>query len=127
MTSTYTISQLSEEFGITTRAIRHYEDKGLLRPGRKGRMRVYSRKDRVRLKLILRGKRLGFPLGEIHEILEMFETERGGERQLDYLCRKINAERATLLRQLDDIQVTLKEMDEIEAQCKAQLKELRDS
>ena len=124
MPETYSITDLAQEFGVTTRAIRHYEDKGLLRPERRGRMRVYAPGDRVRLKLILRGKRLGLPLDEIREILGMYDGRRGEAKQLDYLCRKIRQGREVLRRQQEDIEITLEDMDRIEAQCKAQLREL---
>jgi DNA-binding transcriptional MerR regulator len=74
----YSISELAREFNITTRTIRFYEDQGLLTPGRQGRNRVYERRDRTRLKLALRGKRLGLSLSEIKEILELFDTSPNG-------------------------------------------------
>ncbi len=114
---TYSISDLSREFGITTRTIRYYEDQGLIRPERKGRQRIYSRRDRTRLKLILRGKRLGFPLKEIGEIIDMYNGERGEARQLRHMCARIRDDRAMLLRRRDEIDAVLREMDAIESQC----------
>ena len=73
----YSISDLAQEFNLTTRAIRFYEDEGLLQPGRSGRRRVYGTRDRVRLKLILRGKRLGFSLSEVRDIIEMYDLDFG--------------------------------------------------
>ena len=77
----FTIGELATEFGVTTRTIRFYEDQGLLAPKRQGRNRVYDRRDRTRLKLALRGKRLGFALSEIREILDLFDSPQGEEQQ----------------------------------------------
>ena len=89
MQETYSISELGREFGITTRAIRFYEDKQLLSPSRNGGRRVYSRADRTRLKLLLRGKRLGWPLEEIKSVLNMYDAGHNGElQQLQYTCQK---------------------------------------
>jgi len=127
MNETFTITELSRELGLTTRAIRHYEDKGLLRPQRRGRMRIYTPQDRVRLRLIQRGRRLGFPLDEIGEILGMYDGGRGESQQLSYVCEKIHEGRALLLRQLEDIKITLQEMDALEAECLTQLGRLEDA
>ena len=97
---TYTISQLSKEFGITTRTIRYYEDQGLISPGRNGRQRIYSRRDRARLKLILRGKRLGLPLRDIGEIIDMYNAEPGEAGQLRHLIDRIDQEVGRVLEQL---------------------------
>ena len=113
----FSISELSQEFDVTTRAIRFYEDEGLLEPHRQGRQRVYSSRDRVRLKLILRGKRLGFSLSEIGDIIDMYDSEPGEVGQLQYFIEKISVRRKTLKQQRDDIEVTLKELDSIEKQC----------
>ena len=121
---TYTISELSKEFGITTRTIRYYEDQGLITPGRNGRQRVYLPRDRARLKLILRGKRLGLPLRDIGEIINMYNTERGEAGQLRHLCTRIKQDRAMLLRQRADIDTILREMDVIEAQCRNTLEQM---
>jgi len=114
----FSISELSQEFDVTTRAIRFYEDEGLLEPHRQGRQRVYSSRDRVRLKLILRGKRLGFSLSEIGDIIDMYDSEPGEVGQLQYFIEKISVRRKTLKQQRDDIEVTLKELDNIEKQCR---------
>ena len=114
----FSISELSQEFDVTTRAIRFYEDEGLLEPHRQGRQRVYSSRDRVRLKLILRGKRLGFSLSEIGDIIDMYDSEPGEVGQLQYFIEKISVRRKTLKQQRDDIEVTLKELDSIEKQCR---------
>ena len=120
----FSISELSQEFDVTTRAIRFYEDEGLLEPHRQGRQRVYSSRDRVRLKLILRGKRLGFSLSEIGDIIDMYDSEPGEVGQLQYFIEKISVRRKTLKQQRDDIEVTLKELDCIEKQCRKSMTHL---
>ena len=120
----FSISELSQEFDVTTRAIRFYEDEGLLEPQREGRQRVYSSRDRVRLKLILRGKRLGFSLSEIGDIIDMYDSEPGEVGQLQYFIEKISVRRKTLKQQRDDIDVTLKELDSIEKQCRKSMNRL---
>ncbi|MCH6582619.1 MAG: MerR family DNA-binding transcriptional regulator [Proteobacteria bacterium] len=125
--TTYTIGELAQEFEVTTRAIRFYEDQGLLSPARNGQARVYSIRDRVRLKLVLRGKRLGFSLGEIGGMLDLYDADPSEVGQLQYFVSKLDERRAQLNQQQQDIQVTLKELDEIEAQCKALLVKKRAS
>ncbi len=125
--TTYTIGELAQEFEVTTRAIRFYEDQGLLSPARNGQARVYSVRDRVRLKLVLRGKRLGFSLGEIGGMLDLYDADPSEVGQLQYFVSKLDERRAQLNQQQQDIQVTLKELDEIEAQCKALLVKKRAS
>ena len=120
----FSISELSREFDVTTRAIRFYEDEGLLEPHRQGRQRVYSSRDRIRLKLILRGKRLGFSLSEIGDIIDMSDSEPGEVGQLGYFIEKISLRRKTLKQQRDDIDVTLKELDNIEKQCRQSMAHL---
>ncbi len=127
MSSHYTITQLAQEFDVTTRTIRFYEDQGLLNPTRNGQMRVYSPRDRVRLKLVLRGKRLGFSLSEIREMLDMYDAEPGESGQLELFLAKINERRGLLQQQRHDIELTLKELDDIEAQCRAQLTKVKVS
>lgn len=122
MSSTsFSIAQLTAEFDITPRAIRFYEDRGLITPGRNGNRRVYSPRDRVRLKLILRGKRLGLSLEEIREIIDMYDTEQDSGQaqraQLDMLLDKIRKRRQTLLAQKQDIDVLLDFMDRVEVEC----------
>lgn len=124
MTETYSITQLAREFDVTTRTIRFYEDRGLLRPARRGRTRVYSARDRVRLKLVLRGKRLGFSLSEIAEIIDMYDADPGERGQLEHFLRKIGERRELLRRQQDDIEMTLRDLEVIEQQCHKRLKEL---
>ncbi len=117
----FSITDLAQELDITTRTIRFYEDRGLLRPARRGQQRVYSRADRTRLKLVLRGKRLGWPLNDIREMIELYETPDGERRQLELMLARIEQSRATLLQQRDDIELALREFDEIELRCREQL------
>ena len=120
----YSISDLAQEFNLTTRAIRFYEDEGLLQPGRSGRRRVYSARDRVRLKLILRGKRLGFSLSDVRAIIEMYDLDAGETGQLRYFLNQIQERREALKQQRSDIDLTLRELDEIESQCQGRLASL---
>jgi DNA-binding transcriptional MerR regulator len=118
---TYGISDLAHEFGITARAIRFYEDKGLIAPFRDGQRRVFSARDRVRLMLILRGKRLGFSLREIQEILDLYDAEPGKTGQLAHLVAKFDERRQILIQQRADIDLTLQEIDRLEEQCRGLL------
>jgi DNA-binding transcriptional MerR regulator len=117
----YTISQLAEDLGVTPRAIRFYEDQGLVSPRRLGQMRVYSRRDRGRLVLILRGKRLGFSLGEIGEWLNLYDVGDGQRAQLLTLRSKGRARIRELERQKADLELTLSELREIDRQVTARL------
>lgn len=117
----FSITDLAQELDLTTRTIRFYEDRGLLRPARRGQQRVYSKADRTRLKLVLRGKRLGWPLDDIREMIELYDTPDGERKQLTVMLKKIEQSRATLLQQREDIELALSEFDDIEARCKAQL------
>jgi DNA-binding transcriptional MerR regulator len=123
-TERYTISDLAREFDVTTRTIRFYEDEGLLAPERRGQARLYSPRERVRLKLILRGKRLGFSLSEIKEIVDLYDGEPGEVGQLRHFLAKIAERRRQLQQQREDIEVTLAELAEVEARCVARLAEL---
>ena len=114
----YTITELAHEFDITPRAIRFYEDMGLLAPGRAGRNRVYSQRDRTRLKLTLRGKRLGFALQEIRQLVTMFDTDSDTVPQLEAFLAVLGAHRQQLAQQLDDILVTQDELTLHEARCR---------
>ena len=120
----FSISDLAREFGVTTRAIRFYEDEGLLSPGRSGRHRVYTSRDHVRLKLIVRGKRLGFSLSEVREIIEMYDLDPGESGQLRYFLEQIKKRREALQQQRHDIELTLDELDSIESECKHRLSAL---
>jgi len=115
---TYTIGELAREFDLTTRAIRFYEDCGLLQPKRQGRHRVYSARDRTRLKLTLRGKRLGLTLSEAKEIVDMYESPRDTGPQLKKFLTVLGAHRAQLEQQLSDLNATLDEVRTHEREAK---------
>jgi DNA-binding transcriptional MerR regulator len=121
---TYTITELAREFEVTPRAIRFYEDQGLLSPGRAGtggRQRVYSQRDRTRLKLTLRGKRLGLSLSEIRELVDMYESPSDTAAQLTRFLTVLEQHRRTLGRQLEDLRDTLAEIDSHERRARALL------
>ncbi|MGR5195659.1 MerR family transcriptional regulator [Vibrio rotiferianus] len=116
----YKISDLAKEFDITTRSIRFYEDVGLIEPERKGNIRVYQRRDKIRLKLILRGKRLGFSLAEIRELFELYDTQQS-DGQLLKMLTIIDEKQAHLQQQLDDISVVMNELETAKERCKQAL------
>ncbi len=118
MTSVYTITDLAKEFEITTRAIRHYEDEGLLNPQRDGSNRLFSNRDRVRLKLALRGKRLGFSLAEIRELFDLYDNAGDERPQLEALLSKLERHRAQLEQRREDLNVMLSEITFFENQCR---------
>lgn len=118
----FNISELAREFGVTTRTIRYYEDQGLLSPARDGLNRVFSNRDRVRLKLALRGKRLGFSLAEIRELFELYDVSRDEQRQLEAFLERLERRRALLEQQREDIEVMLNEIDFFANQCRRLLK-----
>ena len=124
MTDLHTISELAEEFKITTRTIRFYEDEGLLRPKRNGRQRIYSKRDYVRLKLILRSKRLGLSLREISDIIELYDSDQGELGQLESFLQSIRERRIILKQKREDIDATLSELQRIERRCRTRLKSL---
>jgi DNA-binding transcriptional MerR regulator len=115
---TFTITELAQEFDITPRAIRFYEDVGLLQPARAGRNRVYTHRDRTRLKLTLRGKRLGLSLQEVKQLVDMYESPADTTQQLQAFLGVLQEHRQQLEQQLDDIQVTLAEISQHEERCK---------
>ena len=123
MSKTYSISDLAAEFEVTTRTIRFYEEKDLLKPARAGSRRIYSSADRTRLRLILRGKRLGFSLDESAEIVLMYGSPGNNRRQLEKLIAGIREKRAELKRQQNDLKVMLKDLREAEDKCLASLTE----
>ncbi len=123
MTTTYSITELAKEFGVTTRTIRHYEDEGLLSPRREGLNRLFSNRDRVRLKLALRGKRLGFTLAETRELFDLYDLARDEKRQLQEFLAKLQRRRALLEQQREDIEVMLNEVTFFENQCRKLLAE----
>jgi DNA-binding transcriptional MerR regulator len=107
----YSIADLAREFGISTRAIRFYESKGLIAPERLGATRVFRRRDRARLILILRGKRLGFSLRDISDYLALYDADRG--QQVNLLAEKVDERLELLEQQLADLQTTIAELQEI--------------
>jgi DNA-binding transcriptional MerR regulator len=121
----WTIAQIAEEFGITHRTVRHYEDLGLITPERRGLQRIYHRRDRTRLNLILRGKRLGFPLEEVRTIIDLYDAPRGRASQLEYVLSQVDERRADLEQRRRDLDDTLKELDAFEDSCRADLERLR--
>ena len=121
--TSYSISDLAREFALTTRAIRFYEDCGLVTPRRNGRARVYGERERVRIKLILRGKRLGLALAEIRELLDLYEVAHNERAQLSKFLTLLGERRARLLQQKEDIDAVLAEIDGIERDCRRRLKE----
>lgn len=124
MSKQFSISELAQEFNITTRSIRFYEEKGLLKPDRQGSSRKFNAADRVRLKLILRGKLLGFSLEESRDIIGMYEPESANTRQLETLLEKIKEKRELLRQRKKEIDHMLKDLKDTEALCLAALAEL---
>jgi len=124
MNTQYTITELAREFDVTPRAIRFYEDQGLLSPSREGSgglRRVYSGRDRTRLKLTLRGKRLGFTLSEIRALLDLYESPTDTVPQLNAFLATVTSHREVLERQLEDLNATLEDLAQYEAQARALL------
>jgi len=124
MEQLYTVNQLAEELGITPRALRFYEVKGLLAPNRVGNNRVYTKRDRARLKLILRGKRLGFSLAEIREYLDLYNVNGGVEQQKN-LLKRVQKRLKDLAQQREDLEATVHELRDIEEQVNNTLAELK--
>lgn len=118
---TFTITELAREFNITPRAIRYYEDQGLLAPDRSGTARVYRKRDRTRLNLALRGKRLGLSLAEIREMIEMYDTARDPSPQLSAFLGALGRRKAALEQQREDIEAVLAEIRGFERQCRGLL------
>ena len=123
---TFSISELAKEFDVTTRSIRFYEDQELLKPSRRGQTRIFSSKDRVRLKLILRGKRMGFSLAETKELFDLWdETLSGNEKQLHKMLTILANKRAQMEQQKNDIAQAEMEIDTAETRCREALAELQ--
>ncbi len=120
----YTITELTTEFAITTRTLRFYEDENLLNPERQGRKRLYTPRDRTRLKLILRGKRLGFSLAEVREIIEMYDHAPGEKGQLQRLQDRIQERSAELEQKQRDILETLEELNQVKCSVQQRLDEI---
>ena len=123
----WTIGQIAEEFGVTHRTVRYYEDQGLIAPERRGTQRVFHPRDRVRLALVLRGRRIGFDLEKIRRIVDMYDETPGEAGQLRYLLQEIGTRRAELEQRRADIDETLRELDDLEARCRADLRGLDDA
>ena len=121
MSTTYSISELANEFDITTRTIRFYEDKGLLAPDRQGSSRVYAPSDRTKLKLILRGKRLGMSLEESRKLIEMYDPAGSNIAQLEALQQQVVERRTLLKTQMRELKKMLKELDEAELRCQSEI------
>ena len=118
---TYTISDLAKEFGVTTRTMRFYEEKGMISPLRDGQKRLYSNADRVRIKLILRGKRIGMTLQECVDVIDMYDPEHNNAEQLHSLINKVKERREQMLQQKRDIDDMLTGLDEVQSLCEQSL------
>lgn len=121
---TWTIREIAQEFDVTHRTVRHYEELGLISPERRGTVRVYHRRDRTRLGLILRGKRLGFPLEEIRTIIDLYDAPRGRRSQLEYVLAQIDERRADLEQRRHDLDAALGELERFEQSCRSDLDRL---
>jgi DNA-binding transcriptional MerR regulator len=117
----YSISELAREFDITTRTIRFYEEKGLLNPQREGQQRRYSESDRVRLTLILRGKRIGLSLQESQKFIAMYDPAHGNIDQLQSLLTEVNQRQQQLQQQMQDLKAMLTELDDVQSRCQQAL------
>ena len=122
-TPTYSISDLAQEFTLTTRAIRFYEDEGLLAPHRNGQARIYGERERTRIKLILRGQRLGLALSEIRELFDIYATAGNERPQLVTFLQMLADRRAMLHQQREDIDAVLSEIAILERDCRRRLKQ----
>ena len=123
MRKKYSISELAGEFSITTRTIRFYEEKGYLNPERNGMRRIYSSADRTRLRLILRGKRLGLSLDETADMIKMYGSPHGNKKQLNKFLLRIGQKRAELERKQKDLDVMLDDLQRVEDECQLALAE----
>lgn len=121
----WTITQLAEEYGVTLRTLRHYEAIGLLSPERRGTVRVFHNRHRIRLELILRGRRLGFSLDKIARIVNMYDAQPGERGQLEYLLDQIRVRRDDLARMRTDIEQTERDLDSVEASVQARLASMK--
>ena len=122
--TTWSITEMADEFGVTLRTIRHYEDVGLITPERRGTTRVFHARDRIRLRLILRGKRLGFSLPEIRTIVNMYDEQPGEAGRLQYLLDQIDVRRSELEQLRRDIDETMTELAHVEQRCREDLEAL---
>ena len=122
---TYSIGELAEEFGITSRTLRLYEEEDLLDPRREGTRRIYNERNRVRLRLILRGKRLGWSLSEIRESFQLYDSSLGEEAQLEWMLDKLENKREVLIAQREDIDSALLDLEQVEADARQALQDIR--
>ncbi len=122
---TYTIGELAEEFGVTSRALRLYEEERLLDPQREGTRRIYNERNKVRLRLILRGKRLGWSLSEIRESFDLYDSSLGEEAQLEWMLEKLAQRRDSLMEQRKDIDNALQDLERITADAGQALQGIR--
>ncbi len=120
----YSISDLTKEFGISTRTIRFYEDEGLINPLRRGRTRLFRNAERAILSIILRGKRLGFSIAEIKEIIQLYNEPPGEQGQLQAILDRLNEKRELLVQKRKDIEETIAEFDQAEEACLARMAEI---
>ena len=127
MAETYGIAELAREFGVTARTIRHYEDEGLIAPSRDGQRRVYRPRDRTRLRLILRGRRLGFTLAEVREIVDLYDAAPGEAGQLELLLAKIGGRRSELEAKRADIEAALADLETVARNCRKRLRGLKNT
>ena len=118
----YTVTELAEELGITPRTIRFYETKGLLKPRRAGTTRVYTHRERARMLLILRGKRLGFSLADVREYLDLYDADPSQVKQLQLLTQKVDRRIAELEQQREELETALQELQEIRRECVRNIK-----
>ncbi len=124
-TVTYTISELADEFRVTSRALRLYEEEGLLSPERAGTRRIYHERERVRLRLVLRGKRLGWSLSEIRELIDLYDSSHGEEAQLERMLEKLEDRREMLEVQKQDVELALAELQKIAGNAQVALNNIR--
>jgi DNA-binding transcriptional MerR regulator len=120
----YSITELTREFGISTRTLRFYEDEGLIHPERRGRTRLFRPADRRLIKEILRGRRIGFTIAEIREIIQVYKDPPGEIGQLQLLMKRVEEKREDLRQKRKDIEDTLAELDNVEEACLTRLAEI---
>jgi len=121
---TFSIGELAKSMDITPRSIRFYEEQGLLNPTRNGQNRIYLKKDQVRLKLILRGKRLGFSLAETKTLFNLYDSHQNSKVQLEAMLKMTAEKRAYMQQQLEDIEMLKAELEDVEARCQDELNAL---
>jgi DNA-binding transcriptional MerR regulator len=121
---TFSIGELAKSMDITPRSIRFYEEQGLLNPTRVGQNRIYMKKDQVRLKLILRGKRLGFSLAETKTLFDLYDSHQNSKVQLEAMLKMTDEKRAHMQQQLEDIEMLKAELEDVEARCQDELNAL---